>query len=170
MRINGSFVKNRVRKRQRGLAAVEFVIVLPLIVLIAYAMVELGRGLYHYNTLNKAVHDGARFLADDVYIANPGGDLPVIIANNPDNLVDKTKRLVVSGDVDGGTAVLDGLTPGDVTVTSKRVNLSDGGAAHNHIVVSATYTFPIRLFPDSIFGFSLTPTITATAVERALKI
>jgi Flp pilus assembly protein TadG len=155
--------------RQKGLATVEFAIALPLIALIALAVTELGRGLYHYNTLSKAVHDGARFLADDIFIEQPFSDVPTILASNA-TLVGQTKNLVVSGDVDGGTALLKGLTTGNVTVGSVPVTMSDGGI-DNHIVVTATYTFPTLLFPDlSVLGYSMSPTFTVTAVERALKI
>ena len=154
---------------QKGLAAVEFAIALPLIALIALAVTELGRGLYHYNTLSKAVHDGARFLADDIFIELPFSDVPTILRNNT-SLVTQTKNLVVSGDVDGGTALLKGLDIGTVTVGSVPVTMSDG-SVDNHIVVTATYTFPSLLFPDlSVLGYSMSPTFTVTAVERALKI
>ena len=51
------------RHRQRGLAIVEFAIVLPLLLLLSLATTELGRALYQQDTLNKAVRDGARHLA-----------------------------------------------------------------------------------------------------------
>lgn len=46
----------------RGVAAVEFALVLiPLLVLLM-GVTEYGRALFHYNTLAKAVRDSARFL------------------------------------------------------------------------------------------------------------
>lgn len=159
----------RIHGRQGGLAAVEFAIALPLIILIALAVVELGRGLYQFNTLSKAVHDGARFLADDIFIGHSGSSLPAILATDTD-LVAATKNLVVSGDVDGGPPVLEGLTTSSVTITSEFVDLSDIGTDDNHIKVSASFTF-VPLFPTlSALGYSMVPTFTASAVERALKI
>ena len=157
------------QRRQKGLATVEFAIALPLIALMALAVTELGRGLYHYNTLSKAVHDGARFLADDIFIEQPYTDVQTIIDSNT-NLVTQTRNLVVSGDIDGGTPLLKGLTPGNVNVGTVPVTMSDGDV-ENHIVVTATYTFPSLLFPDmSVLGYSMSPTFSVNAVERALKI
>ena len=42
---------------------VEFAIILPLLVLLVFGITELGRALYQWNTLTKAVHAGARYMA-----------------------------------------------------------------------------------------------------------
>jgi Flp pilus assembly protein TadG len=47
--------------RHRGLAIVEFVIVLPILLLMLFAVAELGRAIFQYNTLTKAVRDSARY-------------------------------------------------------------------------------------------------------------
>lgn len=51
--------------RQRGIAAVEAAVVLPLLLLLFVATAELGRAFLHQNTLAKTVRDGARYLADN---------------------------------------------------------------------------------------------------------
>ena len=162
----------KARGRQSGLAAVEFAIVLPVIVLIAFAMTELGRGLYQYNTLSKAVHAAARFLADDVFIGNPGGDIATILAPGSDLYV-KAQQLVATGTTDGiGNEILyDFSSRGSVTIRTLNIVLKDGnGTDHNHIEVSATYTF-LSLIPGlSALGYSMLPNFTAKAVERALMI
>lgn len=50
-------------KRSRGAVAVEFAIIVPLLVLLVFGITELGRALYQLNTLTKATTSGARFLA-----------------------------------------------------------------------------------------------------------
>lgn len=50
------------RRHMRGVAAVEFAIVLIPLVLIGFGITEFGRAIYSYNTLVKAVRDGARYL------------------------------------------------------------------------------------------------------------
>lgn len=154
----------RKKNRQAGLAVVEFAIALPFLVLVALAVVELGRGLYQYNTLTKAVHDGARFLADDVM--DGSGTI-----NLTQDLIDATKNLVVYGTIDtSGNQVLKNLSVSNVAVTTEFVLLSDGAADDNHIKVSATHTFQ-PLFPAlSVLGYSMLPTMTASTVERALQI
>ena len=151
------------KQRQQGLAAMEFAIILPVIVLITLAVAELGRGLYQYNTLNKSVRDGARYLSD-VAIGPLGTvDISPYITN--------TQNLVVFGDIDGGsTPVLPGLLPGDVAVNAIAVTLPGGGITTNHVEVSADFTF-IPLFPAlSALGYSMVPTLTASTVERALTL
>jgi Flp pilus assembly protein TadG len=50
-------------KRQRGVAAVEFaILVIPLLVILT-GITEYGRALYYYNSIAKAARDGARLLS-----------------------------------------------------------------------------------------------------------
>lgn len=49
--------------RTRGVALVEFALVLPLLLVVSLLVTELGRALYQYNTLTKAVRDAARYLS-----------------------------------------------------------------------------------------------------------
>jgi Flp pilus assembly protein TadG len=151
------------KQKQQGLAVVEFAIILPLIVLIALAVTELGRGLYQYNTLTKAVRDGARYLSD--VAIGPLGTVDI----SP--YITSTQNLVVYGDVDGGsTPVLRGLSTGDVSVNTLAVTLPGGGITTNHIQVSANFTF-VPLFPAlSALGYSMVPSMTASTIQRALTL
>jgi Flp pilus assembly protein TadG len=79
-----------IARDERGAAAVEFALVLPILVVLAFGIIDFGRLLYTYNNLTSAVREGARFAAvqteanvDDValvqgrvsdYIASFGGD------------------------------------------------------------------------------------------------
>lgn len=49
--------------QQKGVAAIEFVIVLPLILAVFFAITEFGRAIYTYNTLAKSVRSAARYLS-----------------------------------------------------------------------------------------------------------
>lgn len=49
--------------RQAGVAAIEFALLLVILVPISFGTLELGRAFYQYNTLVKAARDGARVLA-----------------------------------------------------------------------------------------------------------
>jgi Flp pilus assembly protein TadG len=51
------------RGRQRGVAAVEFAIVLTLLVTIVFGITEFGRAMYQYDTLTKSARAAARYLA-----------------------------------------------------------------------------------------------------------
>lgn len=88
------------KRTQRGVALVEFALVLPLLVLLAMITAEVGRALYQYNTLAKAVRDGARYLS--VRVASP------------DN-TSHAKNLVVFGNTAGtGNPLLPGLSLANV--------------------------------------------------------
>lgn len=57
-------------RRQQGLAMVEFTLVLPLLLLLMFAAAEFGRALFQYNTLLKAVRDGARYMAQNAFLGD----------------------------------------------------------------------------------------------------
>ena len=62
--------RTHTRKRQRGVAAVEFGIMLVPMLLMACGVAEFGRAIYQYDTLTKATRSAARYLSqyspDDV--------------------------------------------------------------------------------------------------------
>ncbi len=49
------------KKRQQGVAAVEFALVLVPLLIIAFGAVEYGRAIYHYNTLVKSTRSAVRW-------------------------------------------------------------------------------------------------------------
>jgi Flp pilus assembly protein TadG len=51
------------RPGQRGVAAVELAIILPLMLLIAAGIVEFARAFWYYNALDKASRDAARYVS-----------------------------------------------------------------------------------------------------------
>lgn len=51
------------KQKQRGVAAVEFALLIIPMLLMVFGITEYGRAMYQYNTLVKATRDGARFLS-----------------------------------------------------------------------------------------------------------
>lgn len=49
--------------RQRGVALVEFALILPFLLLMIVMTTELGRAIYHYGELAKSVREAARYLS-----------------------------------------------------------------------------------------------------------
>jgi Flp pilus assembly protein TadG len=121
--------------RDRGAAAVEFALLLPLLALLVFGIVDFGRGLNAQITLTQAAREGARMAA----LGEPNAN-------------------VVSGTQGAAT----GLSPVSVTVTSCP---ADAGAGVNAIVqVSYTFTFltPVGSIAK-IFGGGFGSTMTLTA-------
>lgn len=81
--------------RGGGAALVEFALVLPLLLLASVTTTELGRAIYQYNTIVKAVRDGARYLS----LQSPGSHAA------------EARNLVVYGNIAGtGAALAPGLS------------------------------------------------------------
>jgi Flp pilus assembly protein TadG len=53
----------RTQRPRRGIAAVEFAILVPILVVLISAPLFIGRVLWHYTAAQKAAHDAARFLS-----------------------------------------------------------------------------------------------------------
>jgi Flp pilus assembly protein TadG len=127
------------KSRQRGLAASEFVIVLPVVLLLLFATAELGRAFYQYNTLTKAVRNGARYLAEQATQGSTG------VINITGAIAAATRNMVVYGNTaGGGEPLLESWSADKVTATV--VDLA-------HIQVSATFTFQPLFGRIPTFGF-----------------
>jgi Flp pilus assembly protein TadG len=50
-------------KKQRGAALIELALIIPLLLLLTFVTTELGRAVYEYHVLVKAVRDAARYLS-----------------------------------------------------------------------------------------------------------
>ncbi len=55
-------------QRQKGVALVEFALILPFLLLLSIMAIEFGRAIWEYNILTKSVRDAARYLS----IQTPG--------------------------------------------------------------------------------------------------
>jgi Flp pilus assembly protein TadG len=89
--------------RQRGVAAVEFALLLTPMILMMFGATEFGRAIYTYNTLDKTVRDAVRHLSQ----------------NGPGDAVTQAEArcLAVFGNTTcAGNAVAPGLAVGSVTL------------------------------------------------------
>jgi Flp pilus assembly protein TadG len=148
------------RGRESGTATIELAVALPLLLLTMMATAEFGRMLSQYDVLNKAVRDGARYLAANALAA--GGTTGVVTITAA--LTTATQNLVVTGNTNGtGSALLPNLTAGNVTVT----NLGNG-----YVSVSAAYQYVPMLGANlPTFGngsVNTQLTLNATTVMRPL--
>jgi len=94
---------------------VEFVIALPVMLLLLLATIELGRGFMQYNTMVKTIRDGAGFAAK---VARTSAGTTGLVTFDAGD-IGRIRNLVVHGNVAGtGPTVLPGLSTTDVDVTS----------------------------------------------------
>lgn len=144
------------RHAQRGLAAVEMAIVLPVFLMLLLGTAELGRACFQYNALLKAAHEGARYIAADA--RNGAGEIDLDESRKA-----TARTLVVYGNPAGaGTPVVDGLTRNAVAV-----NVVDA----DHVAVVITYRFQPMLAAIPTFGSGDGITIgrlVASAVMEAM--
>jgi Flp pilus assembly protein TadG len=143
----------------RGIATIEFAICAPVLLLLMLSTAEVGRILYQYNTLSKAVRDGARYAVVNASVGTTR------IVNITTTTRDQTRNLVVTGNTAGtGTPLLPGLTVNNVAVTN---------AGNGFVSVVATYTYtPMLGATLPTFGLgapiNLTRPLPATVIMRAL--
>lgn len=141
---------------QRGVAAVEFGLLLTPLILMIFGTTELGRAIYSYNTLDKTVRDASRHLSQH----GPGD---AIIAA-------QAKCLAVHGTTDcSGSPVAPGLTTGMVTICdaslcpSTHANQLTGLGSINLVTVGIqNYAF------DSVVEFVI-PDMTFNNISTTLR-
>lgn len=148
------------RRRHRGIALVETIIVTPLLLFLILATAEITNAFVDHNTLTKSVRNGARYLAGKALLGTTGN---VVLPRG--TLVADTQNLVVYGNTsDTENPILPGLAIGDVSVTP---------VGSNDIEVSATYSYTgilgsalpaFGLGSDIGLGFTLQATVTMKAL------
>jgi Flp pilus assembly protein TadG len=160
LRMNGRRTGRRLDRRNgRGVATIEFAICAPVLLFLMLATAEVGRVLFQYNTLTKAVRDGARYAASNAAVGTTR------IVNITPQVENETRNLVVTGNTAGsGTPLLPGCTVEELTVND---------AGNGFVSVAATYTCTPMLGASlPTFGLdepiSLAIPLTATVVMRAL--
>ncbi|MGF1719968.1 pilus assembly protein [Vibrio kyushuensis] len=131
-----------IQKKQRGIAAVEFLITVPVLVLIIGAVTEFGNAFIEYNTLNKMARNGARYATTEV-----------TGTATYDQIADETeiKNIVVYGTAAVGNssaALINGLTTNDISI--------DHSNQYVTVTINHTYTPITNLFSSSFeFGVPL---------------
>jgi Flp pilus assembly protein TadG len=103
------------RSNNRGSAAAEMALVLPLLLILAFGSVELGNYFRSEHILVKAVRNGAVFAArQDMAVNYDCAAGPVTV---PAAVVNDTKTLVRTGALSGGTDLLPLWTDGSTSFT-----------------------------------------------------
>ncbi|NIA55176.1 pilus assembly protein [Massilia sp. TW-1] len=131
-------------KHQKGIALVEFALILPMFVMLLFLTTEFGRAYYQYDTITKSVRQAARYLS----VRAQGKD----IAN--------AKNIIVYGNPTGtGSPLVPGLTLSNVP--DPVWNTAGSYPVMNTVTVSVTgFTFvPLA---GNVFGMSLNNIVFGT--------
>lgn len=127
---------------QKGVALVEFALVLPLLLLLTFLVTEFGRAMYEYNALTKVARDAVRYLSVQ---------LPATKINEARNLMVYGKTVPQTGDL----PLARGLTLSNVpTDTCCTWQVTGTNPVINTVTVRISgYTF--RPLAASVFGVVL---------------
>ncbi len=129
-------------RQQRGVAAVEFAIVLPILLLLLLGTAELGRAFYQYDTLVKSIRGAARYLSTVAINGTTG------LIELSDDKIQETEALIIYGNSSAvGQPLLPGLDdPGRTTITVTQPDAV-------HVQVSVTYTYSGIFVAIPTFGY-----------------
>lgn len=152
----------KIHSKVKGIAAVEFLVVLPLLLVILGAIAEFGNAFILYNTLSKTVQNGARFAVTQVYGSGQSDKIVGEEESLPDGQTysySEIKRTVVYGNQSGeGTAVLPDFV------------IENVGVVHENKYVVVTAEYPYTPIVNPLLGNILSDVrLTASAVMRVTR-
>ena len=104
------------RRRRSGMAMVEFVMILPALLVLLFGMLEFGVIFYQFQTLSNAAREGAR--ESIVYRANCDANaLETLVQNTVITYASSANITVAPGDIQVTGLCTGAGTPADVRVT-----------------------------------------------------
>jgi Flp pilus assembly protein TadG len=137
-------------RTQRGTAIIEFALMLPCMVMLAFMVVECGRAVQHYNGVVKTVRDAARYLS----------------MQRQNTHQTEARNLIVYGNIAGTGSPLDpNLTLAQVPSPSWATTGSNPLINTVTIKVSGYQFKPIK---GSVFGMTL-PTMTFSDISATMR-
>jgi Flp pilus assembly protein TadG len=128
-------------KREEGAAAVEFALVLPILLMIVFGIIEFGLVLYNQEVITNASREGARY---GIIIGSPrpaAGEIQGVVNNYLTNA---------------------GLTAGNATVNVAGAQ----GASGNDLTVSVLYPYDFLVLPNFAASLGSTLNLSATTIMK----
>jgi len=142
-------------KLQKGVALVEFALILPFLLLLSMTAVEFGRAVWEYNTLTKSVRDAARYLS----IQTPGSAAEI----------DRARNLMVYGNRSGtGSPLAIGLSLTNVPAATCCTWQTAGSAPVINTVTVRITGFTFNSMFATVFGQPF-GTITFSDVSATMR-
>lgn len=140
----------------RGVATVEFALLLTPLVLMIFGTTELGRAIYSYNTLDKTVRDAGRHLSQH----GPGD---TVIAT-------QARCLAVYGTTDcTGSPVAPGLTTAMVSICDALLCPSTHASQPTGLGTINLVTVSIQNYPYNSFVSFVVPNMTFNNISVTLR-
>jgi len=133
---------------QAGIAAIEFILVLPVLLILMVSLSEIGSIFIKYNTLNKLTQSGCRYAVIHIY----GTATTNQIAD-----INKIKNVILHGnDLGSGAVKLDSLTADNIMIEH----------VDHFVTVTVSYDYIPFIERIPFFDIPLTLTISATSMMR----
>jgi Flp pilus assembly protein TadG len=150
----------------RGTAAIEFALLLPLLMLFVLASIEWGRAFYIHDIMAKATRDATRYLARTPRLVPGTVDTTTGFGLN-------AKNLALRGSMDGTQPLLipnlDGTNTATASVSftvTKTTDKTTYDGSLNYVTGLLSYPYASPLM--TVFGFRGTFTIAISHNERAI--
>ncbi len=163
----------RFRRARQGVAAVEFVLCLPLIALMLFGTIDIGRLLFDYQAVSKSVRDATRYLT-----RIPAGTLGLTCGGVTGAApIAEARNLALRGTIDTTDPYLLGFWTDPTTVTVSSSCVANGATPKIYqgffsvkdqipsITVSATVSYPFLSGWVPGMGSTLTFTISHEEVH-----
>ena len=141
-------------RSRSGIAAVEFVLILPIFALLLFGTIDIGRLLFDYQAVSKSVRDSARYVARtdvDALFSNLG-TCTVDLTVAPGSPAQNARNMALTGTADGsGDYILQYWTD-ETTVNVSSVCFDNSAGTYQGlfsgntdipiVAVAATVSFP----------------------------
>lgn len=137
-----------------GAAAVEFAMILPVLVVMLFGAIEFGRLVHDYHVVTKGVRDATRFLSR-VPASCPGGAGPGVIDDAND--ITRARNLAMTGSTAGGSYLLGYWTsPATISVAVDCVANDQGGGPRYQGIYDGVGSIPLVTLTATVpFDFML---------------
>ncbi len=131
---------------QKGVAAIEFAIVLPLLMMILFGIIEFGLLLYDKQVITNASREGARIGISDVAVSD--ADIEAVVGN-----------YIASNLITFGT------TPSSPVTTIEPADRTGMGFGDD-VTVTVEYDYDFLIIPDILVGFTGVQTLATKTVMK----
>lgn len=150
-------------RKEKGIAIVEATVVLPVLLLLFLAICELGRAFYTYNTLNKTLQNGARYLSST---SRQSSQSQVFLDYNPPGgNAYHAQNLILYGDVNKKSkTVLGGLKIGDINFSIPAAGFIQIDVNYRYVPIVGPVLSSFDFGSDINMNFILNASVTVRAI------